>query len=85
VLLAYAEAYSLRDMAALKEADDAEKVMRRVSGLLYSAVRVLEQVSGTPADELGMVYYMHARYDPHPTLKASLAGEPIPATPDEDE
>jgi hypothetical protein len=45
-----------------------------VSGLLYSVVRVLEQVSGTPADELGTALYMHRRYDPHPTLKASLAG-----------
>jgi hypothetical protein len=85
VLLAYAEAYSLRDMAALKEADDAEKAIRRVSGLLYSAVRVLEQVSGIPADELGMEHYMHRRYDPHPALKASLAGEPISPAPDADE
>jgi hypothetical protein len=54
-----------------------------VSGLLYSAVRVLEQVSGTPADELGTALYMHHRYDPHPTLKASLAGELISLAPDD--
>jgi hypothetical protein len=48
-------------------------------------VRVLEQVGGTPADELGMEHYMHARYDPHPTLKAALAREPIPPAPDGEE
>jgi hypothetical protein len=46
-------------------------------------VRVLERESGTPADELGAGFYMHSRYDPHPTLKAALAGEPIPPAPDE--
>jgi hypothetical protein len=48
-------------------------------------VRVLEQAGGTPADELGMEHYMHARYDPHPTLKAPLVGEPISPAPDGDE
>jgi hypothetical protein len=78
LMVAYSEAYSLRDMADLKQADDAERIARRVSGLLYSTMRVLEKVSGTPADELGAGFYMPDRYDPHPALKASLAGEPIP-------
>jgi hypothetical protein len=38
-------------MADSKETDDA---ICQVSGLLYSAVRVLEQVGGTPADEMGL-------------------------------
>jgi hypothetical protein len=67
------------------ESSHAEKVMRRVAGLLHSAVRVLERESSTPANELGMEHYMHCRYDPHPALKASLAGEPIPPAPDGDE
>ncbi len=45
-------------------------------------MRVLEREGGTPADELGASFYMHARYDPHPALKVSLAGEPIPPAPD---
>jgi hypothetical protein len=40
------------------------------------------KVNGTPAAELGATLHMHARYDPHPALKASLAGEPIPPAPD---
>jgi hypothetical protein len=51
----------------------------------YSAVRVLEKVSGTPTEELGAGFYMPTRYDPHPALKAALAGEPIPPAPDGDE
>jgi hypothetical protein len=47
-------------------------------------VRALGQVGGTPADELGAALYMHARYDPHLALKASLAGQPIPPPPDGD-
>jgi hypothetical protein len=37
------------------------------------------------ADELGATSYMCARYDPHPTLRVALAGEPIPPAPDGDE
>jgi hypothetical protein len=39
----------------------------------------------TSADELGATSYICARYAPHPTLKASLAGEPIPPATDGDE
>jgi hypothetical protein len=56
-----------------------------VGSPFHPTVRVLEQVGGTPADELGMEHYMHARYDPHLTLKASLVGEPISPAPDGDE
>ena len=43
-------------------------------------------VAGIPADELGMRYYISSCHNPHPALKASLAGEPIPpASDDEDE
>jgi hypothetical protein len=44
----------------------------------------MEPVSGTSADELGAGSYVCARYDPHPALKASLAGQPIPPPPDGD-
>jgi hypothetical protein len=50
-----------------------------------AAVRVMEKVNGTPAAELGATFDMHARYDPHPALEASLADEPIPPAPDGEE
>ncbi len=42
-------------------------------------------VAGIPADELGMRHYMRTCHDPHPALKASLAGEPIPPAPDDED
>lgn len=85
LLLAQSEAELLRNMAAPNEDSDAEQTMRRIAGLLYSAVRVLERESGVSAEELGGGCYMPVRYDPHPAIKAALAGEPIPPASDGDE
>jgi hypothetical protein len=42
-------------------------------------------VADIPAGELGMRYYISSCHDPHLALKASLAGEPVPLAPDNDD
>ena len=58
---------------------------RQVEACLYSVLRLLEEMSGVPAEEVGARHYMNREFNPHLALKAALAGESIPPAPDEGE
>ncbi len=51
---------------------------RQIEACLYSVLRVLEELSGVPAEQVGANHYMCRKYDPHPALAAAVAGQPIP-------
>jgi hypothetical protein len=56
--------------------------------VVYRSALLDPQVAQQPVERLavgvvlGVGFYMHSRYDQHPTLKAALVGEPIPPAPD---
>jgi hypothetical protein len=75
-------AFLLDSGAATDKQEDASGYQESARHCL---LRVARGTGRTSADELGATSYICARYAPHPTLKASLAGEPISPAPDGDE
>ena len=65
LMLARSDAEYLSHLADGSRSAEAEEIRRRIDGLLYSLLRLLEELSGTPAEALGAGHYMDRRYDPH--------------------
>jgi hypothetical protein len=84
VMLASSDVDSLRQLAEVREKVEAGRLGRRLDGYLHSVLQVLLQ-NGAQPDPRALSYYMAPRFDPHPTIRAALAGEPIPPAPDGDE
>jgi hypothetical protein len=57
--------------------EEVNRYCRQVDGCLYSVLRLLEELSGTPAEEVGAKHYMSRAFDPHAMLTAALAREAI--------
>jgi hypothetical protein len=58
VMLARSEAEYLSHLADETRSAEAEQTKGRIDGLLLSVLRLLEELSGTPAETLGAQYYM---------------------------
>jgi hypothetical protein len=74
IMLARAEAEYLWHLADDEHVGEATQVHRRIDGLLYSVLRLLEDLTGTPAEALGADYYMHREHDPHAARGATRDG-----------
>jgi hypothetical protein len=58
---------------------------RQIEACLYSVLRLLEEMSGTPAEEVGARHYMSRTFDPYSMLATALTRQPVPAVSDGDE
>jgi hypothetical protein len=74
IMLARAEAEYLWHLAADEHTGEATQVHGRIDGLLYSVLRLLEELTGTPAEALGADYYMRREQDPHAGRGATRDG-----------
>jgi hypothetical protein len=82
IMVARAAADAIASYREEAWAKEVSRYCRQVDGCLYSALRLLEELSGTPAEEVGAKHYMSRAFDPHAMLTAAVAREPIPPAPD---
>jgi hypothetical protein len=84
IMLARAATEAMGSYVESRWSKEALRYSRQVEGCLYSVLRLLEELSGTPAEQVGAKHYMSRAFDPHAMLTAALAREAIPPAPDGD-
>jgi hypothetical protein len=76
LMLARSAAEAIVSYREKKWAREVDRYYRQVEGCLYPALRLLEELSGLQAEQVGGRHYMGRDFDPHPVLEAAMSKPP---------